>query len=60
MKIHYIAIVLLTTFEAETIVHVIIPIVISTTDKYLENPYCFLRIKIPIIMLAIRDPCNKQ
>lgn len=46
----------LTTSVPETIVQVTIPTVIINTDKYLENSYCFFKIIIPIIMLAMSEP----
>ena len=30
------------------------------TDKYLLKTYFFLRIIIPIIMLAMREPCKQK
>jgi len=40
-------------------VQITIPKVIMKTDKYFEKVYFFLRMMIPMIIFAIKDPWNR-
>lgn len=55
-----IVVVVLTTSLPETIVQIIMPPVIINTDRYFEKSYRFFKMMMPMIMLAISEPCNEQ
>lgn len=49
----------LLTLLPEMMVHMTMPIVIISTDRYFDRTYRLRKMMMPITMLAIKEPCRR-